>query len=316
MSVMQPVFEPLTSLPPSIAGAGEPCVYIAPTAATSATEAASPQCTAAPGVKLASYFRVKAAVDRMITVILAVPAMPLMLLVTLAILLLDGRPVLYRQVRVGKQGKAFWIWKFRTMRTNAEAETGAVWSSQCDPRVTSLGRWLRRSHLDELPQFFNILAGDMNLIGPRPERPEFAEQLARELPNYDKRTAIRPGITGLAQLRLGYDQSVADVRKKLKLDLHYIHTATFSKDLGLLIRTVPYVAKQLAARWPAAASSGNGSKSFAARRLVRHERRLAQQQRRLVRREHRLVQQEHRLVQQGHQMIQQEHQMVQQRQAS
>ena len=105
--------------------------------------------------------------------------------------------------------------------------------------------------MDELPQFFNILAGEMNLVGPRPERPEFVQELSRELPDYAQRTVVRPGITGLAQLRLGYDHSVADVQKKVKLDLQYIRTASFSQDVWLLAQTLPYIAEQLLRKWSA-----------------------------------------------------------------
>jgi len=132
----------------------------------------------------ARYFEVKFAVDRVITAVLMVVALPLMLLIGLTILILDGRPVFYRQTRVGRNRRTFRIWKFRTMCRNAESDTGAVWSGAADPRVTVLGHWLRCSHLDELPQFFNVLIGDMNLIGPRPERPEIVRDLALELPNY------------------------------------------------------------------------------------------------------------------------------------
>jgi len=195
------------------------------------------------------YFVVKSAVDRAITAVLMIVALPLMLLIALAILLLDGRPIFYRQKRVGKNGRVFRIWKFRTMCLNAESETGAVWSSASDARVTALGRWLRCSHLDELPQFFNVLVGHMNLIGPRPERPEFVRELVRELPSYRERLTVRPGITGLAQLRLGYDQSVADVGSKLVLDVEYIRTAKLITDIKILLVTIPYIAMNLLRKW-------------------------------------------------------------------
>jgi lipopolysaccharide/colanic/teichoic acid biosynthesis glycosyltransferase len=192
---------------------------------------------------------VKAAVDRTITVLLMVVAVPMMALVALAIVLVDGRPVFYRQKRVGKGGRVFRIWKFRTMCPNAERATGAVWSSAGDPRVTALGRWLRCSHLDELPQLFNVLLGDMNLIGPRPERPEFVRELVRRLPRYKERLAVRPGITGLAQLCLGYDQSVTDVQQKATLDVQYIQTTSFLRDAKILAVTLPYIFKNLLHRW-------------------------------------------------------------------
>ena len=134
--------------------------------------------------RCARYFAVKPAVDCAVTALLMIVALPVMALIGLAILVCDGRPVLYRQTRVGRHGRVFRIWKFRTMCRDAESSTGAVWSSDTDPRVTTLGRWLRCSHLDELPQFFNVLVGDMHLIGPRPERPEFVRELLAELPCY------------------------------------------------------------------------------------------------------------------------------------
>ena len=199
----------------------------------------------------ARYFAVKSVVDRIITALLMVVALPLMLLVGLAIVLIDGRPVFYRQTRVGKNGRVFRIWKFRTMCRNAENATGVVWSSDTDPRVTALGRWLRCSHLDELPQFLNVLAGDMNLIGPRPERPEFVRELVVELPYYAERLRVPPGITGLAQLRFGYDQSLADVKRKALLDAEYVRTADLLLDVGILLFTIPYVAQQVARKWKA-----------------------------------------------------------------
>lgn len=203
-------------------------------------------------LQLASYFSHKTIVDRLITAGLMVVALPLMVVIGLAILILDGRPVFYRQIRVGKHGRKYWMWKFRTMCRDAESKTGAVWSTDADPRVTGLGRWLRCSHLDELPQFFNVLMGDMNLIGPRPERPEFIRELARDIPAYEQRLKARPGITGLAQLRLGYDRSIADVKHKLTLDLEYIQTASFAADFKIIVGTIPYIVSRLMEKWASA----------------------------------------------------------------
>jgi lipopolysaccharide/colanic/teichoic acid biosynthesis glycosyltransferase len=197
------------------------------------------------------YFAVKSVVDRVFTAVLVLVSLPLMLLIGLAILILDGRPIFYRQTRVGKKGREYRMWKFRTMCRDAESKTGAVWSTAADPRVTALGSWLRCSHLDELPQFFNVLIGDMNLIGPRPERPEFIRDLARHLAGYPERLNARPGITGLAQLRLGYDQSVADVQQKLMLDLEYIRTTSFLADAKIVLSTIPYIASKLVGKWKA-----------------------------------------------------------------
>jgi lipopolysaccharide/colanic/teichoic acid biosynthesis glycosyltransferase len=197
-------------------------------------------------VACSKYFTVKSSLDRLVALLIAVVAIPFMAVIALVVLLVDGRPIFYRQTRVGKHGKNFRIWKFRTMNQNAEAATGAVWSSgDRDPRVTPLGRWLRCSHLDELPQLFNVLRGEMDLIGPRPERPEFVLELSRELPHYLQRLAVRPGISGLAQLRLGYDHSLAHVQQKVEMDLEYIATATFGLDLQLMLSTVPYVFRQV-----------------------------------------------------------------------
>ena len=168
-----------------------------------------------------------------------------MAVIALVVLTTDGRPVFYRQVRVGKGRKNFLIWKFRSMCRDAEKATGAVWSSKKDDRVTKIGKWLRATHLDELPQVVNILAGDMHLVGPRPERPEFVENLAQDIPGYHRRHLVRPGITGLAQVKQGYDACLGDVAKKVALDVSYIETASLSKDLKILWLTIPYVACEL-----------------------------------------------------------------------
>jgi lipopolysaccharide/colanic/teichoic acid biosynthesis glycosyltransferase len=202
-------------------------------------------------IECAPYFAVKTVVDRTLTALLMIVALPLMFVIAMAILLVDGWPIFYRQTRVGKNGRIFRIWKFRTMCRNAERATGAVWSSASDPRVTALGRWLRCSHLDELPQFFNVLIGDMNLIGPRPERPEFVRELISELPRYAERLNVRPGITGLAQLRFGYDQSLADVKRKALLDSVYVQAASLPLDSKILVLTLPYIIRQVLRNWRA-----------------------------------------------------------------
>jgi lipopolysaccharide/colanic/teichoic acid biosynthesis glycosyltransferase len=201
------------------------------------------------------YYVAKSTVDYALTILLLVLALPMMLVIGIAIAVLDGRPVFYRQVRLGKNGRRFKIWKFRTMNNDAERFTGAVWSTHADPRITFIGRWLRCSHMDELPQLFNILAGDMNLVGPRPERPEFVLELAKSLPNYMQRMRVKPGITGLAQLRLGYDSSVADVQAKVTQDLYYIQSVTFLSDLNLLAQTGPYIMFNVLRRFATAAQA-------------------------------------------------------------
>jgi hypothetical protein len=141
-------------------------------------------------------------------------------------------------MRVGLRGKTFWVYKIRTMSQDAEALTGPVWSpGMADPRITKFGRFLRKSHLDELPQLFNVLAGDMVLIGPRPERPEFTQFLAQEIPGYVGRLTVKPGITGMAQINLPPDTDLESVRRKLELDLDYICNSNFWIDIRILFCT-------------------------------------------------------------------------------
>jgi exopolysaccharide biosynthesis polyprenyl glycosylphosphotransferase len=148
-------------------------------------------------------------------------------------------PLFYRQVRVGQGGKCFDLYKLRSMIPAAEEGCGAVWACQGDNRITPVGKLLRRSRLDELPQFWNVLKGDMSLVGPRPERPEFLEQLAEQVPFYQARHAVRPGITGWAQVRYRYGSSVDDARIKLEYDLYYIKRQSAFLELAILLKTVP-----------------------------------------------------------------------------
>ena len=163
---------------------------------------------------------------------------PVMLLVALALRLASNGPVLYSQLRVGRNGSPFIIYKFRSMRVDAEAQSGAVWSTRGDPRVTKLGRFLRRTRLDELPQLWNVLRGDMSLVGPRPERPEFIAELERKIPYYGQRHAVRPGLTGWAQVRHHYGSSVNDAQEKLQYDLFYIKHLSFAFDAYIILETV------------------------------------------------------------------------------
>lgn len=167
--------------------------------------------------------------------------LPVQVLVALAVRLTSDGPVLYSQRRVGRDGAVFTIYKFRTMRADAEAFTGAVWSTENDPRVTPLGRVLRRTRLDELPQLWNVLSGDMSVVGPRPERPEFVTELTRQIPFYGQRHAVRPGVTGWAQVRYSYAASVEDSLQKLQYDLFYIKHMSIAFDLFIILETVKTV---------------------------------------------------------------------------
>jgi exopolysaccharide biosynthesis polyprenyl glycosylphosphotransferase len=166
---------------------------------------------------------------------------PILPLVAIAIRLTSPGPVLYSQRRVGKDGKPFTIYKFRSMRINAEAASGAVWSQPGDPRVTPMGRFLRRTRIDELPQLWNVLKGDMSFVGPRPERPEFVEDLSRQIPFYGQRHAVRPGLTGWAQVRHRYGSSVDDSQEKLQYDLFYIKHMSTTFDLFIVLETIKTV---------------------------------------------------------------------------
>ncbi len=167
--------------------------------------------------------------------------LPLLPLISLAIKLTSPGPVLYRQKRVGRNGVVFNCYKFRTMRADAEADTGPTWASDDDPRITPLGRYLRRTRLDELPQLWNVLRGDMAFVGPRPERPEFIEWLSRELPYYHLRSIVRPGITGWAQINYPYGASLEESKEKLCYDLYYIKNMSLAFDLYIIFQTVKIV---------------------------------------------------------------------------
>ena len=168
-------------------------------------------------------------------------ATPIMLLVALAIRVTSRGPVLYAQARVGKGGVPFTIYKFRSMRVDAEQASGAVWAMKNDPRVTGLGRWLRRTRLDELPQLWNVLRGDMSFVGPRPERPEFIAELTRCIPYYGQRHVVRPGLTGWAQVRHRYGSTIEDAHEKLQYELFYIKNMSVTFDLYIVLETVKTV---------------------------------------------------------------------------
>lgn len=165
-------------------------------------------------------------------------AAPIMIIIAIAVKMTSPGPALYSQERVGKGGKPFTIYKFRSMRCDAENKSGPVWAQANDPRITPLGRFLRKSHLDELPQLFNVLKGEMSLVGPRPERPFFVEQLKIEYPEYAKRLCVKPGITGLAQVKHKYDTTVEAARKKIKYDIMYVKKMCLVLDLKVLMWTI------------------------------------------------------------------------------
>ena len=186
------------------------------------------------------YPACKAVLEWLAAVVLAVVAAPLVFLAAALVKVSSPGPAFYTQTRVGRNGRLFPIFKIRTMVHNCESLTGPRWSMPGDPRVTVIGQILRRTHLDELPQLLNVLRGDMALIGPRPERPEFVPELEQALPAYRQRLAVRPGVTGLAQVRLAADTDLNSVRKKLAHDLYYIQHLNPFLELRILFCTIFY----------------------------------------------------------------------------
>jgi len=167
--------------------------------------------------------------------------LPLMVAVALAVKLFSKGPVFYRQTRVGRGGVPFTLYKFRSMYPDAEVKSGAVWATKDDPRVTPIGRWLRKLRLDEMPQLFNVIRGDMSLVGPRPERPEFVQMLQEKIPYYRQRSCVKPGVTGWAQINHKYGDTVEDVTIKLEYDLYYIKNLAPSLDAYILFHTAKTV---------------------------------------------------------------------------
>ena len=181
---------------------------------------------------------VKRMMDIVVSFIILVVTAPLWIFVALAIRLNSRGPIVYSQERVGKNGDKFQMHKFRSMYADAESRSGPVWASSNDPRVTAVGRFLRKTRLDEIPQFINVLSGEMSLVGPRPERPFFVDKFSKEIPLYRRRLSVKPGITGWAQVKQGYDQTIDDVRSKIRYDLFYIENMSFRMDLTILIQTI------------------------------------------------------------------------------
>lgn len=182
-----------------------------------------------------------AAAKRVLDIIFSIAGLivltPVLLIISLAVKLTSKGPVFYSQTRVGKNGEIFEMYKFRTMCVDAEKNTGAVWAKANDPRLTAVGGILRKTHFDELPQLWNVLRGEMSIIGPRPERPMFVDQFKQKIRGYENRLAVKPGITGLAQVRHRYDESIEDVKIKLKYDLKYIAKMCLFTDFQIVLRT-------------------------------------------------------------------------------
>ena len=188
------------------------------------------------------YRQVKHALDFAAAVLIGVFALPVIAVSALVVKVTSRGPAFYTQTRLGLGGRPFTIYKIRTMVDNCESLTGPRWSIPGDPRVTRFGWFLRVTHLDELPQLFNVLRGEMSLVGPRPERPEFVPELEAALPTYRRRLAVRPGVTGLAQVQLPADTDLGSVRRKLSYDLYYIEHLGPWMDLRLLFGTLFYAA--------------------------------------------------------------------------
>ena len=179
----------------------------------------------------------KRASDIILSIVGLLIASPILALAAIGIRLTSRGPIIYTQNRVGKKGEIFRIYKLRTMRQDAEQETGVVWAQENDPRITLFGRFLRKAHIDEIPQLINVLRGQMSIVGPRPERPELVRDLKTLILDYEKRLMVKPGITGLAQVWHKYDETIEDVKKKIKYDILYIKKMCLLVDLRILAQT-------------------------------------------------------------------------------
>jgi sugar transferase (PEP-CTERM system associated) len=184
---------------------------------------------------------VKRAFDVVMASVLLALASPVILAAAMAIFLESGRPIIFRQERVGLGGRPFWLLKFRSMQLDAEKDGVPRWASDADPRITSVGRFIRRTRIDELPQLLNVLRGEMSFVGPRPERPFFVAQLTEQVPFYGARHSVKPGVTGWAQVRYSYGASVEDSVRKLEFDLYYVKNHSLLLDLVILVKTVRVV---------------------------------------------------------------------------
>jgi len=184
------------------------------------------------------FILLKDVLDRVLAVVGLVIFLPLLALLAVTIKLTSSGPVFFVQKRVGKDGRAFGIIKLRTMVIDAEQATGPIWAQENDPRITPIGRFLRASHFDEVPQLLNVIRGEMSIVGPRPERPVFVDQFTNQIPNYEARHTVKPGITGLAQVYHHYDETVRDVKRKLGYDLLYVKKMCLMVDIAILFLTL------------------------------------------------------------------------------
>lgn len=222
---------PRTKSSLSLASSGTAELHSAPTKETTRLELDS------AALRVTAYLGYKRAVDLIFASLLLLAFTPMLVVVGLLVRVTSRGPVIYSQTRLGRDGVPFMIYKFRSMTHNCEQKSGARWATRSDPRVTAVGKFLRITHLDELPQIFNVLKGDMSLVGPRPERPEFIPMLEATLPRYRQRLLVKPGVTGLAQVYLPPDTSIESVRTKLAFDLHYLGILSLSLDLRLMLAT-------------------------------------------------------------------------------
>ena len=190
-----------------------------------------------PEPSVSRYFKWKRYFDFPVALLLVIFAVPIILVAYIFVRLTSQGPGIYRQVRLGLDGRPFTIYKIRTMRVDAEAATGAVWTARNDKRITPVGKILRLTHMDELPQLYNVLKGDMDIVGPRPERPEFVRELEKRIDGYTYRLYVKPGLTGLAQLNQEPDTDLNDVRRKLIFDFDYIEHSSFWLDMRLIFCT-------------------------------------------------------------------------------
>lgn len=180
----------------------------------------------------------KRVMDIVVSIIIILLSLPITIITSIAIKLESKGPIFYKQERVGLQGRPIKIVKFRSMVNDAEKKSGPVWASQNDPRITKVGAFIRKVRIDEIPQMINVLSGEMSLVGPRPERAFFVEKLSQEIPLYKRRLSVRPGVTGWAQVKHKYDETIEDVKTKLRYDLYYIENMSLRMDINILIRTV------------------------------------------------------------------------------